>query len=70
MSERRLVNEADEALSRALPALAERLGVPEYNRDDGPTIMLTTRSGKSYCVFQLVNAMLDRMDKILPLTKQ
>lgn len=51
-----------------LPALAERLGVKEW--DGGATVLLTTKTGKQYCVFQLVNAMLDRMDKVLPMTRQ
>ena len=51
-----------------LPALAERLGIQEWG--GGTTILLTTKTGRSYCVFQLVNAMLDQMDKILPMTRQ
>jgi len=53
---------------RELSALADRLGVGEWS--GGATILLTTKTGRSYCVFQLVNAMLDRMDKILPMVRQ
>jgi hypothetical protein len=69
---RRLENVMDEVMNdplAELPKLAERLGVKEWD-DDGATILLTTKTGKNYCVFQLVNAMLDRMDQILPLTRQ
>ncbi len=53
---------------KELPKLAERLDVKEW--DGGATILLTTKTGKQYCVFQLVNAMLDRMELILPMTRQ
>jgi hypothetical protein len=47
---------------RRLPALAERLGVSEWDGDPH-TLVLATRDAKKYCLFELINALLDRLDK-------
>ena len=51
-----------------LPALAKRLGVEPMPDDSShlpPTVLLTTLDGKfKYDIFDLVNAFLDRMDKL------
>jgi len=45
-----------------LPALAERLGVKPRPPDAPPSVVLTTRGGTTYDLFDLVNAALDRLD--------
>lgn len=46
-----------------LPALAKRLGVLPTDMHTGPpSTYLTTKSGESYDLFDLVNAVLDRLD--------
>ena len=51
-----------------LPALAKRLGVEPMPDDAShlpPTVLLTTVDGnKKYDIFDLMNAFLDRMDKL------
>lgn len=44
-----------------LPALAKRLGV-EPNNKRGGGLVLCTKSGETYDVFDLVNAVLDRLE--------
>lgn len=58
------MSDEPDALAK-LPALAARLGVKEHTIADGPAVMLTTRDGRSYDVFALVNAFLDRMERTL-----
>ncbi len=56
-------DERPDALAK-LPALAARLGVKQHTKEDGPAVLLTTKTGLSYDVFDLVNAVLDRMEKL------
>jgi hypothetical protein len=46
-----------------LPALAERLGVKPMKKDHPPTWSARTKEGISYDIFDLINAVLDRVDK-------
>lgn len=49
-----------------LPALAERLGVSKLGPDrpnDVVTIVMTMKNGDRYSLFELINALLDRMDQ-------
>lgn len=45
-----------------LPALAERLGVKEGSSGKNPDTYFQLTDGRRYSVFDLVNAMLDRID--------
>jgi predicted RNA-binding Zn ribbon-like protein len=46
-----------------LPALAQRLGVEPSDGDSTNTVVLRMQDGRCYDLFDLINAMLDRMDK-------
>jgi hypothetical protein len=46
-----------------LPALAQRLGVEQCGNDTG-TVVLILKDGRRWDLFDLINAMLDRMDKV------
>lgn len=45
-----------------LPALAKRLGVEPMGDDHAPTYALQVSDGRRYCLFEIMNALLDRMD--------
>jgi hypothetical protein len=45
-----------------LPSLATRLGVAPYSGPLQGHVTLRTREGTSYDLFELVNALLDRLD--------
>jgi len=46
-----------------LPALAKRLGVEPRRPGDPPSVLLCTREGVQYDLFDLVGALLDRMER-------
>jgi hypothetical protein len=46
-----------------LPALAERLGVKPLGPEGNGTVVLSTKAGQHYDLFDLINAVLDRVDK-------
>jgi len=46
-----------------LPALAERLGVKPMEKDHPPTWAARTKDGISYDIFDLINGVLDYVDK-------
>jgi hypothetical protein len=48
-----------------LPALAARLGVKPYEAEDRgqAEVLLHTKNGERYSLFDLINAFLDRLDK-------
>lgn len=46
-----------------LPALAERLGVKPMEKDHPPTWAARNKDGISYDIFDLINAVLDHVDK-------
>jgi hypothetical protein len=46
-----------------LPSLAARLGVQPCSGPMGGRVMLRTREGATYDVFELINALLDRLDQ-------
>jgi len=45
-----------------LPALAARLGVRPRQPDDPPSVIVQTKEG-DYDLFDLINALLDRMER-------
>ncbi len=45
-----------------LPAIAERLGVEPRGSDSLPSLMLRLRDGRMYDAFDLINALLDKID--------
>lgn len=47
-----------------LPALAYRLGVKQIVSDRPSSLVITTREGQKYDVFELINAVLDRLERI------
>lgn len=47
-----------------LPALAHRLGVEQIDNEHYFGLAVQTRGGERYDLFQLINAVLDRMDRI------
>jgi hypothetical protein len=51
-----------------LPALAARLGV-EPKMASMNTVLLITRDGRRYDLFDLINAVLDRCDAVAPQPK-
>lgn len=48
-----------------LPALARRLGVEPF-RSGAASVLLTTQAGESYDLFDLMSALLDRIDAAAP----
>jgi hypothetical protein len=63
MTDRIEISETPDPFTK-LPALAERLGV-EPTQGGGPgVVVLRMSDGRCYDLFDLINAMLDRMDKL------
>ena len=45
-----------------LPALARRLGVGPIDKDETAVILLIRDTGEAYDLFDIINAVLDRLD--------